>query len=228
MLWTLGISILRPRNIFRAHYDFSVPKPMDGQSHERAKRNEHRHQSSAASISAVAPTHTLPQPSPIHSVHSTRGDAVQYADNVQLRRLQVQERSPSTTFDWRASFESGVDRHPNVNPAGWFDRFIWVLHTTVATNALVIVIVVYCVLVFFWDGTEEGADPTPLWITIHVHGLNLVMMAIEISLSRFVWVWSHTFWPSMFMLLYLFFSWIYYGATGEYVKFFNSVPKRCF
>ncbi len=59
-----------------------------------------------------------------------------------------------------------------------------------------------------------GGCSEPDVYTIHVHGINLVIFALDIIFSRVPFQFMHFFYPIFFMVPYVLFTVIYWGAGG--------------
>lgn len=120
----------------------------------------------------------------------------------------------------------------------WSVKIAWLLYV-VAKTAAVLIFAGYWV--FIYESCEEqGAfdsrddndtfDPdtmemnvsttdslscSPLDIyTIHIHGVNVVIVLLDIFMSRVPYQFLHLFYPCLFTLVYVIFSLIYWGAGG--------------
>ena len=116
----------------------------------------------------------------------------------------------------------------------WFAKICWALYITSASLVPLIVagywILIYksCPLTEIMDSTNgttsmptmiantenEGNCSEPDVYTIHVHGINLVVFALDIILSRIPFQFMHFFYPLCFMVPYVFFTVIYWAAGG--------------
>ena len=88
----------------------------------------------------------------------------------------------------------------------WFVKVMWAIHV-VAVAASLPVTVVYWASVF---NPENGATAA----SIHVHGINLLLVLVDIFVSRIPILLFHFFYPMAYAAVYVIFLAVYWAANG--------------
>jgi len=83
----------------------------------------------------------------------------------------------------------------------------WILSTTATGGALLITII-------YWALLFPGEDPPVSYQNVFVHGLNSVIVLVDVFISARPWRFHHVYMPVTFGLTYLTFSIVYYYAGG--------------
>ena len=95
----------------------------------------------------------------------------------------------------------------------WFVKVMWAIHI-VAVAASLPVTVVFWATVF---EPENGASAA----SIHVHGVNLLLVLIDIFVSRIPILILHFFYPMAYAVVYVTFLAVYWAANGT-----NELSQR--
>ena len=104
----------------------------------------------------------------------------------------------------------------------WFVKISWVLHTTVSVLAVGVAFSYWAFLCspFFVGNNATTGNMTsdecePLPVNLHVHGINAVIVIVDIWMSRIPFQLCHFFYTTSFTIFYLIFSVIYWVANGR-------------
>ena len=131
---------------------------------------------------------------------------VHYTDRQKLQRFHPQ---PATTLH-------AILRQDNIQ---WYMKICWFLYIVGASMAMVVV-VGYWGFVFDYNCVPSmTANSTVNCLvadvySIHLHAINGVLVILDLYLSRFPYQLFHTFYPSIFTILWVIFSAIYFAAGG--------------
>ncbi len=90
----------------------------------------------------------------------------------------------------------------------WYVKVVWFLYVSGGTLAFMVT-AGYWVIVY--DSDEEELDVA----TVHVHGINLILVLIDLLVSRIPYQLLHFFYPSLIAAIYIAFTGVYFAAGGE-------------
>ena len=104
----------------------------------------------------------------------------------------------------------------------WYVKISWVLHTTVSVLAVGVAFSYWAFLCppFFVGNNATTGNMTsdackPLPVNLHVHGINAVIVIVDIWMSRIPFQLCHFFYTTLLVIFYLIFSVIYWVANGR-------------
>ena len=89
----------------------------------------------------------------------------------------------------------------------WFIKIVWGIHT-VAITAPVLMVIVY------W-GFEYDSSRTIDAATVHLHGVNLLLVFIDLWINRIPLLFFHFLYPMLYGVAYVIFMAIFWGAGGQ-------------
>ena len=104
----------------------------------------------------------------------------------------------------------------------WYVKLIWLLYISGSTLAVLVTIGYWGLLADFDCYVANSSDPNSTVIcppgpdvaTVHLHGVNALLVLIDIAVSRVPFQFLHFFYPSLFAAVYVIFSGIYFAAGG--------------
>ena len=139
---------------------------------------------------------------------------VVYATLYYSRSEKLQSLFPIQADDVEISY--GQDR------IRWYVKVSWVLHTTVSVLAVGVAFSYWaflCSPLFVSNNATTGNmtsdECEPLPVNLHVHGINAVIVILDIWMSRIPFQLCHFFYTTPFTTFYLIFSVIYWVANGR-------------
>ena len=107
----------------------------------------------------------------------------------------------------------------------WYVKISWILHNTASVLAVGVAFSYWAFLCspFFRGDDREGnvttnstgEDCRPFPLNLHVHGINAVIIILDIWASRVPYQFLHFFYTSVFTTFYLIFSLVYWVANGH-------------
>ena len=120
----------------------------------------------------------------------------------------------------------GVEISYGQDTIRWYVKICWVLHTTASVLAVGVTFSYWAFLCSPFLGGSESKNVTtagnttgdhckPLPVNIHVHGINAVIVILDIWMSRIPFQLCHFFYTTPFTTLYLIFSVIFWVANGR-------------
>ncbi|XP_038049362.1 protein rolling stone-like isoform X2 [Patiria miniata] len=107
----------------------------------------------------------------------------------------------------RGTPSSGSDSGEPLEPLPWYFKMAWFLQTIAFTAALFVALLFY-ILVF------NPAEDVLHVYNFHVHGVNLIIVVLDIILSATPMRVLHLIYPSSYAFVYFMFTLIYEGAGG--------------
>lgn len=131
---------------------------------------------------------------------------VHYIDKYKLQRFHSQ---PASTLQ-------EIFRQDNIE---WYMKICWLLYIMGASVAMVVIVGYWG---FVYDPScvpTTTANSTVNCLvadvySVHIHLINGVLVIVDLYLSRFPYQLFHVFYPSIFTLLWVIFSVIYFAAGG--------------
>ena len=113
----------------------------------------------------------------------------------------------------------------------WYVKLIWFLYISGSTLALLVTVGYWSFLADFGCDIRNSSSlnstnsmnstnstiscpPGPDAATVHLHGVNALLMLIDLFVSRIPYQLLHFFYPSIFSSLYAIFTGIYFAAGG--------------
>ena len=90
----------------------------------------------------------------------------------------------------------------------WFVKIMWCVHV-IAVAATLPITIVYWAVVF-----RPSAGDVVTAATVHVHGVNLLLVVLDIFISRIPILILHFFYPMVYAAVYVVFLGIYWAVGG--------------
>merc|ERR1712196_253579 len=124
----------------------------------------------------------------------------------------------ATVHSYRA-WKAGSEHIPQ---GSRFTRITWVFFEMCCTTVLLVDITLWFILYPQQKKKhpEDCCDQFLNFSSYNVHGVNLLLMALELVFSRMYLIPSHAIAVVAWPMLFAFFSWIYHAAGGGWAYFF--------
>lgn len=90
----------------------------------------------------------------------------------------------------------------------WCVKIVWFLYISGATMAVMVTVGFWLIV---YDGDEGDVDVA----SVHVHGINLVLVLVDLFLSRIPYQLLHFMYPSFIAAAYIAFTGVYFAAGGR-------------
>jgi len=94
----------------------------------------------------------------------------------------------------------------------WLDTAAWVLHGVTAPLTVMVTVLFWATYKPVADGGDSG-DLLSNWTTWHTHGVNALLMLMDLALTRYPYHLKHFPAPLAFIVSYLLFNFAYWNET---------------